>query len=48
MKTVGADAFITYHISYHYFKISKIRKKFKNGPIIKKAQAMRISYLMPA
>ena len=37
MKTVGEDAFITYHISYHYFKISKIRQIFKNGPIIKKS-----------
>ena len=35
MKTVGVDAFITYYISYHYFKISKIRQKFKSDPIIK-------------
>ena len=35
MKTGGGDAFITYHILYHYFKISKIRPKYKNGPIVK-------------
>ena len=36
MKTVGADAFITYHILYHYFKLSKILQKFKNSLIGKK------------
>ena len=35
MKTVLGDAFYRYYILYHYFKISKIRKKFKNSPIIK-------------
>ena len=25
-----------YYILYHYFKISKIRQKFKNTPIVKK------------
>ena len=39
MKTVGDDAFITYHVLNHYFKISKVRQKFKNSLIVKKAQA---------
>ena len=40
IKTVGEDAFYSYYILYHYFKISKIRQKFKNSPIVKKkAQA---------
>ena len=37
MKTARVDAFITYRILYHYFKISKIRLKFKNRPIVKKS-----------
>ena len=37
MKTVGEDAFCSYYISYNYFKISKIRQKFKNKPIVKKS-----------
>ena len=36
IKTVGAGAFYSYSILYHYFKISKIRQKFKNSPIAKK------------
>ena len=36
IKTVGVEAFYSYYILYHYFKISKIRQKFKNGPIVKK------------
>ena len=44
MKTVGGDAFITYHILYHYFKNSQnklpdCQKKQKPGGMI--------SYLMP-
>ena len=35
-KTVGVEAFYSYYILYHYFKISKIRQKFKNSPIVKK------------
>ena len=47
IKNVGDEAFHSYYILYHYFKISKIRQKFKNGPIVKKAQArLVISYLM--
>ena len=37
MKTVGEEAFYNYYILYHYFKISKIRQKFKNTPIVKKS-----------
>ena len=34
IKTVGEEAFYSYYILYHYFKISKIRQKFKNSPIV--------------
>ena len=37
IKTVGEEAFYSYYILYHYFKISKIRQKFKNSPIVKKS-----------
>ena len=37
IKTVGVEAFYSYYILYHYFKISKIRQKFKNSPIVKKS-----------
>ena len=37
IKTVGVDAFYSYYILYHYFKISKIRQKFKNNLIVKKS-----------
>ena len=36
IKTVGVETFYSYYILYHYFKISKIRQKFKNSPIVKK------------
>ena len=42
MKTVG-DASITYHILYHYLKISKIRQKFKNSLIVKKKSTSQVS-----
>ena len=46
--TVGGDAFFSYYMLHHYFKISKIRQKFKNNLIVKKAQArLLISYMMP-
>ena len=49
IKTVGEEAFYSYYILYHYFKISKIRQQLKKSPIVKKAQArLVISYLMPA
>ena len=48
IKTVGEDAFYSYHILYHYFKISKIAKNSKIVRSSKKAQArLVISYLMP-
>ena len=34
IKTVGEEALYSYYILYHYFKISKIRQKFKNSPIV--------------
>ena len=37
IKTVGGDAFYSYYILYHYFKISKIRQKFKNSSSVKKS-----------
>ena len=37
IKTVGEEAFYSYYISYHYFKISKIRQKFKNSTIVKRS-----------
>ena len=37
IKTVGVYAFYSYYTLYHYFKISKIRQKFKNNLIIKKS-----------
>ena len=37
IKTVGEDACYSYFISYNYFKISKIRQKFKNSPIVQKS-----------
>ena len=36
-KTVGEEAFYSYYILYHYFKISKIRQKFVSSPIVKKS-----------
>ena len=49
MKTVLGDAFYSYYILYHYFKIQKFAK---NSKIVrtskKKAQArLLISYMMP-
>ena len=36
IKTWGGDAFHSHYISYHYFKISKNRQKFKNT-LVKKS-----------
>ena len=36
IEIVGKDAFYSYYILYHIFKISKIRQKFKNNPIVKR------------
>ena len=43
MKTIGGQAFITYHILYHYIKISKICRKFKNSLIVKKKSTSQVS-----
>ena len=37
IKTVGEEAFYSYYILYHYFKISKIRQKIKKSPIVRKS-----------
>ena len=37
IETVGEDAYYSYYILYHCFKMSKIRQKFKNSPIVKKS-----------
>ena len=37
IKIVGAEAFYSYYISYHYFKISKIRQTFKYNLIVQKS-----------
>ena len=42
IKTVGEEAFYSYYILYHYFKISKIRQKFKNNSIVKKSTSQII------
>ena len=34
IKIEGGDAFYSYYILYHYFKISKIRQKIKNSVIL--------------
>ena len=47
IKIVGEEAFYSYYILYHYFKISKIRQKFKNSPIVKAQPRWVISHLMP-
>ena len=36
IKTVGEEAFYSYYILYHYFKISKIRKNSKKSDHQKK------------
>ena len=46
--TEGSDAFITYHISYHYFKTSKIPQKFKTGPIIKESISKTYDIILDA
>ena len=48
IKTVGEDAFYSYYILYHYFKISKIRQKFKNSPIVKKSTSQVNNIILDA
>ena len=48
IKSVGEEAFYSFYIIHNYFKISKIRQKFKNSLILKNAQPMWVMlYLMP-
>ena len=42
MKIVEGDTFYSYYILYQYFENSKIRQKFKNNSIVKKAQAIML------
>ena len=48
IKTVGEEAFYSYYILYHYFKISKIRQKLKNGPIVKKSTSQVSDIILDA
>ena len=48
IKTVGEEAFYSCYILYHYFKISKIRQKFKNCPIIKKSTSQVSDIILDA
>ena len=45
IKTVWEEAFYSYYISYHYFKISKIRQFFLKCPIVKKSTT-QVSYII--
>ena len=44
----GGDAFITYNILYHYFKISKIRPKYKNSLIVKRSTSQVSDIILDA
>ena len=49
IKTVGRDAFYSYYIFYHYFKIKKKnRKKFKNSLIVKKSTSQVSDIILDA
>ena len=48
IKTLGEEAFYSYYILYHYFKISKIRQKFKNTPIVKKSTSQVSDIILDA
>ena len=48
IKSVGEEAFYSYYILYHYFKISKIRQKFKNNPIVKKSTSQVSDIILDA
>ena len=48
INTVGEEAFYIYYILYHFFKISKIRQKFKNSPIVKKSTTQVIDIILDA
>ena len=48
IKSVGEEAFYSYYILYHYFKISKIRQKLKNGSIVKKSTSQVSDIILDA
>ena len=48
IKTVGGDAFYSYYILYHYFKISKNRQKFKNSSMVKKSTSQMTDIILDA
>ena len=48
IKTVGEYAFYSYYILYHYFKISKIRQKFKNNLIDQKTTSQVSDIILDA
>ena len=48
MKTGGGDAFIIYNILCHYFKILKIRPKYKNGPIVNRSTSQANEMVLDA
>ena len=48
MTTVGGDAFYSYYILYHYFKISKNRQKFKNSSMVKKGTSQVSDIILDA
>ena len=48
IKTVGEEAFYSYYKSYHYFKISKIRQKFKNSLIVKRSKTQVSDIILDA
>ena len=48
IKTVAEEALYSYYILYHYFKISKIRQKIKNTPIVKKSTSQVSDIILDA
>ena len=48
IKTVGEEEFYSYYILYNYFKISKIRQKFKKSPIVKKSTSQVSDIILDA
>ena len=47
IKTIGGEAFYSYHTLYHYFKISKNRQ-FKNSLIVKKSTSQVSDIILDA
>ena len=48
IKTIGEEAFYSYYMLYHYFKISKIHQKFKNSSIVKKSTSQVSNIILDA